>query len=414
MLKTIIKVENIYKEYQLGIINHGTLTHDLQSWWARIRGKEDPNSIISQDHNDSIEGEKFLALNDVSFDVNAGERIAIIGRNGAGKSTLLKILSRITLPTKGIIKIKGRIGSLLEVGTGFHSELTGRENIYLNGSILGMTKKEINKKFDEIVDFAGVEKYMDTPVKRYSSGMIVRLGFAVAAHLEPEILIVDEVLAVGDAEFQKKAIGKMEDVSKSDGRTIIFVSHNMSAVQLLCTRGLLLENGKLVMDSSVDKTVHEYIKRIGDTRNVHTSKLKGLKILSVKHHPDKRYGKYTSESKLVAEVEFFTEYHIDEAYLNLVIEDHESKYLIHSRTDLLDLYPSFEKGQYHVVAELSRLSIKAGIYSLWFRIYVKNKNKNKIEFVDSEKIPLLIEGSHIGGMVNVPVKWRWNKIEDYK
>lgn len=259
MSQTVISVENLYKEYKLGVISHGTLTHDLQSWWARVRGKEDPNSLISTNPSAAAETGSFLALKDINFEVKAGDRVGIIGKNGAGKSTLLKILSKVTAPTKGQVKMKGRVGSLLEVGTGFHSELTGRENIYLNGAILGMRKKEIDRKLDEIVDFAGVEKHIDTPVKRYSSGMNVRLGFAVAAHLEPEILIVDEVLAVGDAEFQKKAIGKMEDVSKGEGRTILFVSHNMAAVQRLCNTGVLLRNGCISYQGIIDNVINTYI-----------------------------------------------------------------------------------------------------------------------------------------------------------
>ncbi|MFA5518860.1 MAG: ABC transporter ATP-binding protein [Spirochaetota bacterium] len=259
MSDVVIRVENLYKEYKLGVISHGTLTHDLQSWWARVRGKEDPNSLISTNPSAAAETGSFLALKDINFEVKAGDRVGIIGKNGAGKSTLLKILSKVTAPTKGQVKMKGRVGSLLEVGTGFHSELTGRENIYLNGAILGMRKKEIDRKLDEIVDFAGVEKHIDTPVKRYSSGMNVRLGFAVAAHLEPEILIVDEVLAVGDAEFQKKAIGKMEDVSKGEGRTILFVSHNMAAVQRLCNIGIVIKNGSFKYHGFIDEAVNKYI-----------------------------------------------------------------------------------------------------------------------------------------------------------
>ncbi len=259
MGNTVIRVENLYKEYRLGVVSHGTLTHDLQSWWARIRGKEDPNSLISEHHNIDAEKNSFLALKDISFEVKQGDRVGIIGKNGAGKSTLLKIMSKITSPTRGQVKIKGRVGSLLEVGTGFHTELTGRENIYLNGAILGMSRKEIDRKFDEIVDFSGIEKHIDTPVKRYSSGMNVRLGFAVAAHLDPEILIVDEVLAVGDAEFQKKAIGKMEEVSKGEGRTILFVSHNMGAILQLCSEAILLDKGEVVFIDKVRIVVNKYM-----------------------------------------------------------------------------------------------------------------------------------------------------------
>lgn len=258
MAETVIKVENLSKQYRLGVIGHGTLYKDLQSWWARVRGREDPNIRITSDVGPGLDGERFWALQDISFEVRQGEVLGIIGRNGAGKSTLLKILSRVTTPTKGVAKIKGRIVSLLEIGTGFHQELTGRENIYLNGAILGMTKAETRSKFDEIVDFSGLEKFIDTPVKRYSSGMYVRLAFAVAAHLEPEILLVDEVLAVGDVEFQKKCLGKMEDVAKG-GRTILFVSHNMAAIRNLCPRTLLLDKGELLMDSATDQTVAHYL-----------------------------------------------------------------------------------------------------------------------------------------------------------
>lgn len=261
MGNVVISIEEVSKQYRLGVIGHGTLAHDMQSWWARLLGKEDPNSkIVPHSHvMDKKTNEEFWALKGVSFEVNQGDILGIIGRNGAGKSTLLKILSQVTSPTTGSIKIKGRIASLLEVGTGFHPELTGRENIFLNGAILGMTRKEINSKFEEIVDFAEIEKFIDTPVKRYSSGMYVRLAFAVAAHLEPEILIIDEVLAVGDAQFQKKCLGKMGEVSKK-GRTVLFVSHQLSAIKNLCTRGLLIEKGKIkTMSNNVSAIIEEYM-----------------------------------------------------------------------------------------------------------------------------------------------------------
>src|SRR5680860_868181 len=247
-----IKFENISKQYRLGTIGTGTLSHDLSRWWAmNIRGKEDPHLKIGDP--DSYRGNRaskgnsdyIWALRDINFEVQQGDVLGIIGKNGAGKSTLLKILSKVTAPTTGSIKARGRIASLLEVGTGFHPEMTGRENIYLNGAIMGMSKAEIKRKLDEIIDFSGCEMYIDTPVKRYSSGMMVRLGFAVAAHLEPEILVVDEVLAVGDAEFQKKAIGKMQNISKGDGRTVLFVSHNMGSIKLLCNKSVLLESGTI-------------------------------------------------------------------------------------------------------------------------------------------------------------------------
>lgn len=261
MSKTVIEFNNVGKQYILGTIGTGTLSQDLNRWWANIRGKEDPFLKIGDTNDRTQKGNsRFVwALRDINFKVEQGDVVGIVGKNGAGKSTLLKILSRVTSPTTGNIKIKGRIASLLEVGTGFHPEMTGRENIFMNGSIMGMTKAEIKRKFDEIVDFAGVAKYVDTPVKRYSSGMMVRLGFAIAAHLDPEILVVDEVLAVGDAEFQKKAIGKMQDVSKGEGRTVLFVSHNMAAVKSLCTRGLVLNNGKLAFMGDIDETLKFYL-----------------------------------------------------------------------------------------------------------------------------------------------------------
>lgn len=262
-MKPIIEVENLSKQYRLGTIGTGTISHDLNRWWHRMRGKEDPYLKIGQANNRSEKStsDYVWSLRDINFKVNEGEVLGVIGKNGAGKSTLLKILSRITAPTTGTIKMRGRVASLLEVGTGFHPELTGRENVFLNGAILGMTKKEIRSKFDEIVDFSGVEKYIDTPVKRYSSGMYVRLAFAVAAHLEPEILIVDEVLAVGDAEFQKKCLGKMKDVSMNDGRTILFVSHNMQAISELTDNSLYLENGMVKDYGITDSIVSKYLSR---------------------------------------------------------------------------------------------------------------------------------------------------------
>lgn len=255
-----IRVENLSKQYRLGEVGTGTISHDLNRWWARMRGKADPFATIGETNDRTAKGTSDFvwSLRDINFDVRQGEVLGIIGRNGAGKSTLLKILSKITAPTTGQIKVRGRIASLLEVGTGFHPELTGRENVYLNGAILGMSKFEISRKFDEIVDFSGVERYIDTPVKRYSSGMYVRLAFAVAAFLEPEILIVDEVLAVGDAEFQKKCIGRMKDVSVNDGRTVLFVSHNMAAVKQMCTKGLVLRYGQTVFQGTELEAVNYY------------------------------------------------------------------------------------------------------------------------------------------------------------
>ncbi|WP_179346228.1 ABC transporter ATP-binding protein [Winogradskyella ursingii] len=261
----ILKVENISKQYRLGLVGTGTLSHDLNRWWSKIRGKEDPYLKVGESNDRRTKGnsEYVWALKDIDFEVQKGEVLGIIGKNGAGKSTLLKILSRVTSPSTGSIKTKGRIASLLEVGTGFHGEMTGRENIYLNGAILGMTKKEITSKIEEIIDFSGCQRYIDTPVKRYSSGMTVRLAFAVAAFLEPDILVVDEVLAVGDAEFQKKAIGKMQDISKSDGRTVLFVSHNMESIQKLCSRCLVLSDGEISFEGNVLDAVNRYLEIFG-------------------------------------------------------------------------------------------------------------------------------------------------------
>ena len=269
-MSIILKAENISKQYRLGTVGTGTLSHDLNRWWHNIRGKEDPYLKVGgvNDRASKANEDYVWALRDINFEVKQGEVLGIIGKNGAGKSTLLKILSRVTAPTTGSIKTRGRIASLLEVGTGFHGELTGRENIYMNGAILGMTKAEIKRKLDEIISFSGCERYIDTPVKRYSSGMTVRLGFAVAAHLEPEILVIDEVLAVGDVEFQKKAIGKMKDLSAGEGRTVIFVSHNMDSIIRLCTRAILIKNGTIVQNGYVGKVIDKYLSTEFGTNSI--------------------------------------------------------------------------------------------------------------------------------------------------
>ena len=271
-----IRFDNVGKLYRLGQVGTGTLSNDINRWWqTKVLRREDPYLKVGEVNDRAHKGSSdyVWALKDITFDVKEGDVVGIIGKNGAGKSTLLKLLSRVTSPTTGIIKARGRIASLLEVGTGFHQEMTGRENIYMNGSILGMTRAEINRKLDDIVEFAGVERYIDTPVKRYSSGMTVRLGFAVAAFLDPEILVVDEVLAVGDAEFQKKAIGKMQDVSRGEGRTVLFVSHNMAAVRSLCHRGIVLEEGTLGFDGEVEDAIRYYLqdKPVSDSKPIKDS-----------------------------------------------------------------------------------------------------------------------------------------------
>jgi lipopolysaccharide transport system ATP-binding protein len=310
----ILKAENISKQYRLGQVGTGTLSHDLNRWWHQVRGKEDPYLKIGDTNDRSTKGSSdyVWALQDINFEVERGEVLGIIGKNGAGKSTLLKILSKVTAPTTGSIKSRGRIASLLEVGTGFNGEMTGRENIFLNGAILGMTKKEIASKLDEIIEFSGCERYIDTPVKRYSSGMTVRLAFAVAAFLEPEILVIDEVLAVGDAEFQKKAIGKMQDISREGGRTVLFVSHNMAAVSSLCTKGIFMKNGRIHKTGSMQEIIDIYIND-------------GQETLAVKQGRDIEYKqkcpyahfnsiKIISENEMKSDVKIDKEIHIEIEY----------------------------------------------------------------------------------------------------
>jgi lipopolysaccharide transport system ATP-binding protein len=315
----ILKAENISKQYRLGQVGTGTLSHDLNRWWYQIRGKENPYLKIGDTNDRSTKGtsDYVWALQDINFEVERGEILGIIGKNGAGKSTLLKILSKVTGPTTGSIKFGGRVASLLEVGTGFNGEMTGRENIYLNGAILGMTNKEITSKINEIIDFSGCERYVDTPVKRYSSGMTVRLAFAVAAFLEPEILVIDEVLAVGDAEFQKKAIGKMQDISRTGGRTVLFVSHNMAAVKQLCTRGIVLENGKVKFDGAIDEALEVY--HLGNSLDVETEYFGENIIKRVFLHVLNNSIKYKSTFRLDVFIE--SESNIKNLVLGIVIKD---------------------------------------------------------------------------------------------
>ena len=273
----VIQIENVSKLYKLGFYGADTFRDEVLNFFARLRGKPAVNSIVGATNNladKDTDSDLVWALKDINLTINQGDIVGIIGKNGAGKSTLLKILSKITTPTTGNIKIRGRIASLLEVGTGMHQELTGRENIFLNGAILGMTKQEIKSQLDEIIDFAGIARYIDTPIKRYSSGMRVRLGFAIAAHLDPEILIVDEVLAVGDAEFQKRAIGKMQDISKGEGRTVLFVSHNMTSIKNLCKRGVLMKNGEIEFEGEIDETVDKYLTEQEIRSNIKISDIK--------------------------------------------------------------------------------------------------------------------------------------------
>lgn len=303
-MSTSIEFDRVGKQYRLGLVSTKTLSHDLNRWWqVSVLKKEDPYLTIGETNDRSSIGNSdyVWALKDIDFRVEQGDVIGIIGKNGAGKSTLLKLLSKVTGPTVGTIRARGRIGALLEVGTGFHPEMTGRENIYMNGAIMGMTKNDVTSKLDEIVAFSGCERYIDTPVKRYSSGMTVRLGFAVAAHLEPEILVVDEVLAVGDAEFQKKAIGKMQDVSRGEGRTVLFVSHNMASIQNLCKTGILLEKGTIKTTGKVEDVISAYVSanlaEVGDVSHLAKFKRLGLNTKELEIQELTRVSPYRLDSR---------------------------------------------------------------------------------------------------------------------
>lgn len=371
MSETVIRFEDVSKQYRLGVVGTGTLSHDLNRFMAKIRGKEDPTRKVGVANTlNSRDGEYVWALRNISFDLNDGEVLGVVGKNGAGKSTLLKLLSRVTAPTTGEIKVKGRIASLLEVGTGFHPELTGKENIYLNGAILGMTKKEIVSKFDEIVEFSGVAKYVDTPVKRYSSGMYVRLAFAVAAHLEPEILIVDEVLAVGDAEFQKKAIGKMQSVSRS-GRTVLFVSHNLTAVEQLCTKGILLQNGMLKMAGPIHDITSAYKKA---SVNENELKRSGTRLVEFqKYYMTNSASKETDEAflgeSLFVQTEFIAKENMDYTDLSLDIRSDSNEFIGHiTNADAAFEMKDVKKGELvKVGVEIKDICYAPGTYyiSLW-------------------------------------------------
>jgi lipopolysaccharide transport system ATP-binding protein len=400
----ILKAENISKQYRLGQVGTGTLSHDLNRWWHEVRGKENPYLKIGDTNDRSTKGKSdyVWALQDINFEVERGEVLGIIGKNGAGKSTLLKILSKVTAPTTGSIKSRGRIASLLEVGTGFNGEMTGRENIYLNGAILGMTKKEITSKLDEIIDFSGCERYIDTPVKRYSSGMTVRLAFAVAAFLEPEILVIDEVLAVGDAEFQKKAIGKMQDISRGEGRTVLFVSHNMAAVKSLCTRGIVLENGGVVFEGGIDDSVDHYLslnldgkvfglKESGfyDISNHPSKSIKNEGIVSVEILCDSRRTSTLITGSLVEfKFRYKTNYKYKEGVLGIVIKDINDLEIVglnnRNTDDQLNL--EYTEGIITMSFPIFRL-IKSNQYSV--DIYFGDKENNVDTIVDAFSFDVL-------------------------
>ena len=373
MSNIVLKAENISKQYRLGQLGTGTISHDINRWWHKVRGKEDPYLKIGDANDRSIKGGSnyVWSLKDINFEVKQGEVLGIIGKNGAGKSTLLKILSQVTTPTTGEVKVRGRIASLLEVGTGFHPDLSGRENIFLNGAILGMTKAEIKSKLDEIVDFSGVAKYLDTPVKRYSSGMMVRLGFAVAAHLEPEILIVDEVLAVGDAEFQKKCLGKMKDVS-NQGRTVLFVSHQLGMINSLCHTGILMDKGKIVYHSTAADTVNYYLSNMNDSGNSQTNIIFEKKsnvraqLLEMKIYNEAKESKLTFDvfEKIFVEIKYVLNEKIAGLSMGLNLDRSGELLACSFDTDENEkLLEEREQGVYKTVLALPN-PLKAGSYTI--------------------------------------------------
>ena len=358
-----IKAENISKQYRLGEVGTGTLSHDLNRAWAKLRGKDDPFLKIGDSNDRSTKGDSdyVWSLKDINFEIEKGDAVGIIGRNGAGKSTLLKLLSRVTKPTTGHFEVQGRIASLLEVGTGFNPEMTGRENIFLNGAILGMRRYEIKKKFDEIVDFAGVERYIDTPVKRYSSGMYVRLAFAVAAHLESEILIVDEVLAVGDAEFQKKCLGKMGDVSKGEGRTVLFVSHNITSVKALCNKGIYLENGLVKYKGQIDRVIDQYtsLNELRSSKVINIDN-KGVLVREVKCSNNGIDGNFNIEDDLQIEVSVQVLKEFKSLNINFFINTGEGSLIFATVSPILNI----KKGEYQYLCVIPGGTLNDNLYTL--------------------------------------------------
>lgn len=384
-----ISIDNISKQYRLGNIGTGSLVHDVNRWWHRVKGKQDPYLKVGMENDRTVSGGDYVwALKDINFDIEQGDVYGFIGRNGAGKSTLLKIISKITSPTSGEIKIKGRIASLLEVGTGFHPELTGRENIFLNGAILGMNKKEINAKLDEIIAFSGVAKYIDTPIKRYSSGMLVRLGFAVAAHLESDILIVDEVLAVGDAEFQEKCIGKMKDVSGS-GRTILFVSHNMASVKALCKKGVLFDKGQVKINGNIGDAIEGYlslsskinqdgiIPASASSSGSGTARYRKILMRNTKNEVASAVG-YLNDIKLQFEVESFEQ--VNDIIADIRIYSVEGAELVHAMNKYNGQSLSLQKGMNALECTLQN-RLQPGKYTMTVGIH--HGNGLTIDYVEN-------------------------------
>lgn len=387
-MPTAIKIENLSKQYRLGVISTGTLSHDLNRWWTtKILRHDDPYLKIGETNDRATKGssEYVWALKDINMEIEQGDVVGIIGKNGAGKSTLLKLLSRVTKPTTGSIKYRGRIASLLEVGTGFHPEMTGRENIYMNGAIMGMTRAEITRKLDEIVDFSGCERYIDTPVKRYSSGMTVRLGFAIAAHLDPEILVVDEVLAVGDAEFQKKAIGKMQDVSKGEGRTVLFVSHNMGSIRQLCKKGILLDQGKIEMEGKIDGIVDRYLNNNLVSHSVRTDitqemrdKNRSLKVkfLSIEHL--KGNDTYASDENIELAILVKADKEVENCRINCTIRTIDGVSLCNnSSTQFFNINADEQKKMKYIIINPG---LALGCYTLSFSVGIGNMTTGETNF----------------------------------
>ncbi|UOX34033.1 ABC transporter ATP-binding protein [Flavobacterium sediminilitoris] len=427
MSKVVIKAENISKQYRLGLVGTGTVRDDFKRWWSNVRGKEDPFLKIGEINNREIKGQSdyVWSLRDINFEIKQGDSVGIIGRNGAGKSTLLKILSQVTQPTTGKIYNKGRIASLLEVGTGFHPEMTGRENIYLNGAILGMRKHEIKRKFDEIVAFSGVERYIDTPVKRYSSGMYVRLAFAVAAHLDSEILIVDEVLAVGDADFQKKCLGKMNDVSKGEGRTVLFVSHSMASVKKLCNKGMVLQNGSIVFQGLIEDVVNYYENNLISTDRVLEidysiddnlpMQIKRVELLN------ERVNKlFNTLDELIFEFDIVCRENIEGAYVTVDLKDVNDELIYWSGDYSSKRFIENIKGEIKMLCKLPKGILTSGIYNVSFAIYspvngvVQNEYNKVITFEIEESQSSYLSQFNINypGKIGIPSKWDVIKIND--
>ncbi|MGD9629025.1 MAG: polysaccharide ABC transporter ATP-binding protein [Pyrinomonadaceae bacterium] len=400
-----IKVENLSKAYQIGQIGTGTISRDIERWFVtRVLGREDPFLKLGQVNDRTTKGESNVvwSLKDINLEIEQGDAVGIIGRNGAGKSTLLKLLSRVTSPTTGCIKIKGRVASLLEVGTGFHQELTGRENVYLNGSILGMRKKEIDRKLDEIVDFSGVERYIDTPVKRYSSGMSVRLAFAVAAHLESEILIVDEVLAVGDAEFQKKCIGKMGEVSSNDGRTILFVSHNMGAVQELCQRGIHIDMGEVALSGEVSDCIGNYYQLKTSALVSDDKSRMPIALGFMEVNGSRTPSISTGESVVISQD--FVSHETEDPVMYVIVENSLGQSMVHASVNSKKIGFDTLEGKYTLTVELPALWLSPGLYSVYSKFITRIPRRRLI----SERVMLRVTGEYdkTGRTLLTPkVKW---------